>query len=388
MKELLPKLLFITSRFPYPLEKGDKLRAFYFIKELSKTHNVVLISLSDKKVHLSEKQKLEEICAKVYCFELKKWNIAFNLFLGLFSNKPFQVHYFYSFSRYLKINKIIKEEKPDHIFCQLIRVSEYVKNYHNCTKTIDYMDALSKGIERRKAIVPISTKWLFKMEHNRLLNYESLIFDYFDSKLIISKQDRKCIMHPQKESIKVIPNGIDASFFMENNVNPEFDLVFVGNLSYAPNIDAVEYILTKILAVTNFTCLISGANPSKYLSKKIMNVKNATLWADVEDIKASYCAAKIFIAPLFIGTGLQNKLLEAMALGLPCITTRLVNNSLGAKEEKQIQIADTSDEFIFKIETLLKNENQREKISTEAKEFIRNNYSWSKAVDLFLSKED
>ena len=71
--------------------------------------------------------------------------------------------------------------------------------------------------------------------------------------------------------------------------------------------------------------MISGANPSNSLRSKIDKSTNVTLWANVDDIRLSYCSAKIFIAPLFIGTGLQNKLLEAMALGIPCITTDLVN---------------------------------------------------------------
>ena len=88
----MPKLVFITSRFPYPLEKGDKLRAFFFIKELSKNYEVVLISLSDKKIEKKQFQKIEEICAKVYCLQLNKATIFLNMLFGFFSSKPFQVH--------------------------------------------------------------------------------------------------------------------------------------------------------------------------------------------------------------------------------------------------------------------------------------------------------
>ena len=171
-------------------------------------------------------------------------------------------------------------------------------------------------------------------------------------------------------------------------MKPQFDIVFVGNLSYAPNVDAVEYLLNKILPVTNFTCLISGASPSKYLKNKISKMKKVSLWADVEDIKVSYCSARVFIAPLFIGTGLQNKLLEAMSLGVPCITTTLVNNSLQAKDGVHLEIANSSSEFIQRINDLLFNEEKRLAIAIEATKFIKENYSWEKSIRLYVKSMD
>ena len=378
-----PKIVILTSRFPFPLEKGDKLRAYYFIKELSNLYRVVLISLSDKKVNDNEFEELEKICDKVYLFRLKKAQIFFNLFYGLFNDKPFQINYFYSYSIQKKVKKILEDEVPDHIYCQLIRVTEYVKNYHNCPKTIDYMDALSKGIQRRKEIAPWYSKWIFKIEYERLLNYESVIYDYFETHLIISDQDRKQIIHPDRDKIKVIPNGIDASFFEEIKTDKKFDLVFVGNLSYAPNKEAVYYLIDHIISKSNYTCLISGANPSNSLRSKIDKSINVTLWANVDDIRLSYCSAKIFIAPLFIGTGLQNKLLEAMALGIPCITTDLVNSSLKAQVESEIDVANTAESFIEKINKIISDKTLYDSMKIKARSYIKNNYSWEKSIQMY-----
>ena len=378
-----PKIVILTSRFPFPLEKGDKLRAYYFIKELSNLYRVVLISLSDKKVNDNEFEELEKICDKVYLFRLKKVQIFFNLFYGLFNDKPFQINYFYSYSIQKKVKKILEDEVPDHIYCQLIRVTEYVKNYHNCPKTIDYMDALSKGIQRRKEIAPWYSKWIFKIEYERLLNYESVIYDYFETHLIISDQDRKQIIHPDRDKIKVIPNGIDASFFEEIKTDKKFDLVFVGNLSYAPNKEAVYYLIDHIISKSNYTCLISGANPSNSLRSKIDKSINVTLWANVDDIRLSYCSAKIFIAPLFIGTGLQNKLLEAMALGIPCITTDLVNSSLKAQVESEIDVANTAESFIEKINKIISDKTLYDSMKIKARSYIKNNYSWEKSIQMY-----
>ena len=148
------KLFVLLSRFPYPLEKGDKLRAFHQIKELSKQHEIVLCALSDQKVAQSSIDKLQEYCKAIHIIKLPKWKIYWNLFWQLlFTDKSLQVVYFYNKSAQKKINRIITEYQPDHIYGQLIRVAEYIKNIP-IPKTLDYMDALARGMERRIAQSP------------------------------------------------------------------------------------------------------------------------------------------------------------------------------------------------------------------------------------------
>ena len=118
------KLFVLLSRFPYPLEKGDKLRAFHQIKELSKQHEIVLCALSDQKVEQSSIDKLQEYCKAIHIIRLPKWKIYWNLFWQLlFTDKSLQVVYFYNKSAQKKINRIIAEYQPHHIYGQLIRVS-------------------------------------------------------------------------------------------------------------------------------------------------------------------------------------------------------------------------------------------------------------------------
>ena len=142
-------ILFIVSRFPYPLEKGDKLRAFYQLKELSNQFNVTLICTTDIPVSKEHLQLVSQFCNQVHIFQLTKWGLIFQLLKTILGSKPLQVHYFYRKSIHRKVSAIIAQTHPKHIYCQLIRVSEYVKNEHLIPKTLDYMDALSKGMERR-----------------------------------------------------------------------------------------------------------------------------------------------------------------------------------------------------------------------------------------------
>jgi glycosyltransferase involved in cell wall biosynthesis len=375
-----PVLAVILSRFPFPLEKGDKLRAYYQIKDLSHHFDIELICISDIKVSKENQNQLKDYCQNMHVFELRKMGIIWSLFSGLFSKKPFQVQYFYQRWIHRKINEIIVNKQPKHIYCQLIRSSEYVKNYHQCKKTLDYMDALSKGMERRKKSAFGLKKELMKIESKRLTAYERSIFDYFEFHTIISKQDRQFILHPKQNTIQIIPNGVDQKFFEFTSKTPQFDLVFTGNMSYPPNIEAVLYIKNQLMPllekqIPRVRCLISGANPTNSLKKCASENFIVSGW--VEDIRDSYANAKIFIAPMMLGTGLQNKLLEAMAMGLPCITTTLANNALKAIPNQQILIADNENEFLNQINLLMNDANFFKLIAANGKTFVKENYQWS-----------
>jgi sugar transferase (PEP-CTERM/EpsH1 system associated) len=372
-----PKLIYVVSRFPYPLEKGDKLRAFHQLKELSKHFEITLIAISEKNIDHNHLLMVKSYCIDIQIIRINRLSIFINLIVALIQGKPLQTGYFFCWKGYKKVKKILKSIEPDHIFCQLIRCAEYVKDYHNCPKTIDYMDALSKGIERRIEQQNFISKWLFKIEFRRLLSYERSIFEYFENKTIISEQDRNYIFHPEKDKIKVVANGIDTSFFENLKLEKKYDLVFVGNLSYAPNIEAVHFILNNIIQVNpNLTCLISGANPSKSLIEKCSKNKNVTINGWVDDIRKSYQSGKIFVAPMMIGTGMQNKLLEAMASGLPCITTSMTNNAINAEDKKEIFVAESAEQYHEIINRLLSDKEKINLIGLAGKNFVQNNYSW------------
>jgi sugar transferase (PEP-CTERM/EpsH1 system associated) len=377
-------IFFITSRFPYPLEKGDKLRAYHQIKSLSKSYNIILCSLTEIRIKEEWEKEVSQYCTKVVIFKLNKFLIGLNLFKAIFnSKKPLQVAYFFQKSIYRSIQHLIRINKPDAIYCQLIRTAEYVKNIHHIPKTIDYMDALSEGMFKREKISKGLNKLLYKSEGKRLKKYENIIFDYFNHHTIISKQDRDKISHPKNQSIYIIPNGVD-DFFLKYKCNAslkEFDIVFVGNLSYAPNIESCIYLIEQIVPYfkaknVEIKVLLSGATPSPTILNAIKNISNVVVSGWVDDIRESYCKGKIFVAPLFIGTGLQNKLLEAMALGVPCVTTPLVNNALNAKPNENILLATNKEAFFNQITTLLQNQEYYIQISKSAKKFVINNYNW------------
>jgi len=379
-------IVFITSRFPFPLEKGDKLRAYHQIKELSLSYHIILCSLTRTKIKKEWLNELDPYCQSIHTYKLNNFFIFTNLFKAFFEGKPFQIGFFFQRKIQKQIQLVVKTQQPDFIYCQLIRTTEYVKNIHSIPKVLDYMDALSTGMEKRAEISNWFKKIIFKIEGVRLKNYENNIFDYFDSHTIISHQDQKLIAHPSNQKITIVPNGIGAYFtnFDDTNIKKEYDIVFVGNLNYPPNIECCLFIINDILPLfiqngINLKVLLSGANPSSKILK-YSNNKNITITGWVDDIRLSYVKGKIFVAPLFIGTGLQNKLLEAMSLNVPCVTTSLANNALGAELNSEIIIANNAFEFYTAINLLLDNSELNSKMTIKANDFVNKHYNWQNAT--------
>jgi glycosyltransferase involved in cell wall biosynthesis len=385
-KTYKPTLVVILSRFPYPLEKGDKLRAFYQLQGLSKKYSIHLICTIEEEVKSDHLKEVKQYCSDIHLFKLNPIVKYIGLLVALFTQKPFQVTYFYQLGIHRKIKKILNEVKPDHIYAQLVRTSEYVKNYHDCPKTLDYMDAFSKGIERRVQSSKGLMKYILRLEFARLSVYERQVFEYFENHSIISEQDRSYILHPKAQSIAIIENGVSSHFFETIEVKKTHDVVFTGNMSYPPNIEAVKYIHEQIkpLLSEKTTYLISGINPHRSLLK--MKNERFLLSGWVDDIRLSYASSRIFVAPMFLGTGLQNKLLEAMAMGIPCVTTELANKALRATPDKEILIASNPEEFKDQINKLLFDNTCYENISKAGQLFVQQAYSWDtmnqKLIDL------
>ena len=373
------KLFVILSRVPYPLEKGDKLRAFNQIKELSRKHQIVLLALNDTKLDDRAVAELKKYCVAISIVKFSKFTIFFNLVRAFFNGKPLQVGYFYFDKAQKKVDELIAKHKPDHIYCQLIRTAEYIKKYPQITKTLDYMDVFSKGVERRKSTDPFYMKPFLAMEYRRLLRYEKKVFSYFTSKTIISEQDKSFIPHPQKQDIVVVPNGVDTSYFKPIVHKKEFELLFNGNMNYPPNIESVEYLVEKVMPYVwhkfpNTRLLISGATPNATVLDLASDRVIVTGWVD--DIRINFAKSKILVAPMQISIGLQNKLLEAMAMQLPCITSSLANNALGAKPNEQILVADTPEQYARHIIDLLQNESKAKEIAMNGYQFVVGKFNW------------
>jgi len=378
------KIFVLLSRVPFPIEKGDKLRAYHQIRCLAKNNQIILCALSDSPVHPEAVKILADFCSEIHIIPIRKTGMIWNVIKAFFNGKPIQVGYFYRCNVQKKVNALIQQCKPDHIYCQLTRVSEYVKDI-NIPKTLDYQDIFSMGARRRAELSASLPKMFFIMEYKRLLRYEHDIFDKFDHKTIISLPDRDLLPHPSRSEVAIIPNGVDHEYFSPAKMGKTHDIVFTGNMGYPPNIDAARFIAEAIfpLVLKQFpkaTLLLAGANPhTKVLA---LHTSNITVTGWLPDIRDSYAASRIFIAPMRIGTGLQNKLLEAMAMELPCITSILANQALGAKENEEILVGTTAEEYANHIIHLLKDNFYADNLAKKGHAFVRKEFSWESSTAL------
>ena len=371
------KLVILTSRFPWPIEKGDKLRIYHQLRFLSIRHEIFLISIVDTPPAAEDLEELNQYCHHIEYFTITKFQRWSSALLSWVNGKPAQVGYFFNSSIKKKIYQEIISYQPDRIYCQLLRMTEYVKTLP-FLKVLDYMDSFSSGMRRQAEVRPFPQNILYRTEANLTKAYERYVYSFFDETAIISERDRDELPILSKNLVNVVPNGIDTEYFKPNDQTTEYDLVFVGNLGYKPNEQAVLKLLEWCRMGTfddPIKVLIAGARPTA----KILAIEEphweVAGWLD--DIRTAYLNAKIFVAPLTTGSGLQNKLLEAMSCSLPCITTSLVNDSIGATDQVDVLLANDVSRFAQVVNELLADDKMRKEIGENARNFVLNNYQWS-----------
>ncbi len=379
------KIVIITPRVPEILDKGDKLRIFYQIKYLSISHEIHLISLGSNKNEKLNKE-LKKYVASFHIITTSKNKRIFNLiYYSITTKMPLQVSYYYSRVNKKKINKIISNLKPDYIYCQLIRTAEYVKDRHE-EKVIDFMDCFSLGLKRRAKTSNFLIKNIINFEYRRVQKYESEIFNFFKKHSIISKFDRENINHRQNKKIIIVENGIDTDHFQrKKNIYKKNTIIFVGNMSYRPNVIAAKFICKKILPlvemeIKNTKVIIAGSNPNKEVKELSKLNKNIQITGFIKDIRTAYEKGTVFIAPMFIGSGLQNKLLEAMSMKIPCITTELANRSLNASKN-EIIIASNEHQFAKSCIKLFNNKEKSLNIIENGYKFVKSKFNWEKSTN-------
>lgn len=377
------RLLALLSRFPYPLEKGDKLRAYHQLRQLSAQHEVYLVALSEYAVPNADLQQLTPYCKEIYPIKIDATRRFFNLGKAFFSGLPIQCGYFYNKQIQKQIDEIIQKVQPDWLYCQLFRMAEYVKD-KPIKKVLDYQDVFSKGMWRRYERAPWYLKPFFKMEARRVARYEADIFDMFDATTIITDIDRDLIPHERRQEIVVVSNGVDFDTFSHQPQEKKYDLIFSGNMNYGPNVDAAEYLCQDIfphlhVEFPKLKIVLCGANPSPRVKALENEHVKVTGWVD--SMAEWYAQSKIFIAPMRMGTGLQNKLLEAMAMQLPCVTSSLAGKPLKEQDrDKAVIICNTTADYVDAVRKLLLDQNYYRTLSEQGNLYVHKHYDWTAAT--------
>jgi glycosyltransferase involved in cell wall biosynthesis len=277
--------------------------------------------------------------------------------------------------------KFEKQVKPDVLYSQMVRTMPLVSR-SPVPKVMDFQDALSMNTERRMELSRGLWRYILHFEFKMLRSTEYNAFKIFDALTIISENDSEAIPHRKNGDIIVVPNGVDFDYFQPMEREKKYDIVFCGNMHYEPNVNASRYLVGEVMPlvwreIPEATLLLAGAFPKNKVSR--LAGERVTVTGFVDDIRESYASARIFAAPMQTGSGLQNKLLEAMAMRLPCVTTSISNDSLHAEEGREVLVGNTPQEFAAHIVSLLRNEQQRNALAENGNDFVTSRYSWETA---------
>lgn len=320
-------------------------------------------------------------CKQVKIYTLRKYEIGFQVLRSFLLGLPVQSLYFYS-SRIKSIfQQDLQRQQFDTIYCQLSRTAFYTKDL-KIRKVIDFQDAFAMNYFRIQEQSLGIKKWFYKRESFLMSKFEASILKWFDATTIISEFD-KANLSVQPNSCVVVGNGIDSNWFTPRKCEKKYDILFAGNLNYVPNKFALKFLFEDLFPLLlkgkpDVTIQVTGGHPQEYVDLAKQYPKHIFLRGWIDDIRDAYAESRVFVAPLFTGAGVQNKILEAMSMEVPCVTTKVVNASLRAMPNKQIYIAEYAMEFVEGILLLLNNESRSKEISMEAKNFVRENFSWER----------
>jgi polysaccharide biosynthesis protein PslH len=373
------KVLFVSPRLPYPPVKGDQLRAYNQLKGLkSLGHDVHLISFGTKE---SISYELQQICKEVTVVPFSKSEAVKNMFTGLFKGWPLQMSLYFSHELLQALTKAASQNDFDIVHHQLVRLLPYHSSISHIPNVIDFVDSISLNLNRtihtKKSLANPVIRW----EANNIHKMEQLASYQYDAGIFISEVDKNNVSL-NRRTLTSIANGVDLDYFsFQNELTRDNNLIFVGNMSYAPNREGVKYFINNIYPLIkerlkDFTLYVVGRNPTKDLIRLCEKYENIVVTGEVEDVRKYLWKSKLFVCPLKMGAGLQNKVLEAMSCGIPVITTSIVNDPIGAIHGKNIVVCDQDKEFADSVLQLLSDSPRLEKVRTEARRFVEHNFQW------------
>lgn len=375
-----PRIVILSSRFPYPLTKGDKVRLYHQIKVLNEYFDVHLICLSLATPLKLQMDAISEICKSVSIHVLSDHRRKRNVLRFLGSSMPMQVRYFYDGAIHREILRDVEDLKPQYVFTQLVRMAPYVTDLDARIKTgLDFMDSMVLNDLAGQYLSTGFLRLFRKRERKLIKRYEVKVAGQFDDLYIISERDKNQMSTSFQELIIVANNGVVVDKIdgvKEHEHLEEFDVVFCGNLSYEPNRRAAHYLAKRIMSqLPEYTCLIAGAQPGS-LQKELAS-KNVTIRGFQERLKDVYHIGKCMVAPIFSGSGQQNKVLEAMSCKTPCIVSSFVNEAIQGKVGRDLLLADDENGFIEHIKSLILHADKRESISRSGLAFVSKQFNWS-----------
>ena len=376
------KILFLANRVPYPPYRGDKLKIFNLARRLKDKHELHLLTFAQTPEDLTYKAELEKIFKEVHFVYLPKFKSAINCLSAIWDSKPLQVLYFKSAELRRQLDAMIAMHEYDAVHVQHIRMSPYLSERKDVPRILDLPDAFSLYWERRKQVKRGLLTTLFEnIEQKRVLKYERILKEY-NLALACSSEDLDYLNKVHKtNNLRLLANGVDLETFAPRNHDYSHNetILFTGNMDYAPNVDAVVYFTQSILPLIREKCpsvkfIIAGQRPVQ----KVMELAgdHVVVTGFVRDLAATYNSSSVVIAPLRFGAGTQNKVLEAMSLGVPVVCSHIGFDGLGIQSGEGAIMQTDPVVFAASVVELLSSEELRRRVGEAGMHVIRTRFDW------------
>lgn len=373
-------ILFLAHRVPFPADKGDRIRSYNIIKLLAKFHSVFLMAATHEPVHPQARSTLGRYCEAVDIFEINPQLSKLRGAMCLFTKRPLTLSHFYSRALQQAVQERLKGTRIDLIFIFSSPMAQYVLDVRNVRKLVDFIDLDSQKWLDYASKTPQPMKSIYYREGITLRSFEKKIATLCDHHIFSTEREARLFRELVPDaSCSVVQNGVDVheTLTSESNGNK---LIFVGAMDYLPNVDAMIYFTQDILplvqrSIPEVELYIVGRNPSRQI-RKLSRLKNVVVTGYVDKILPYLRSAAASIAPLRIARGIQNKVLEAMAHGVPVVGSSAALEGIEAQPGRDVLVADEPSGFAQKTVAVLKDLSLRRSLSENALALVQEKYSW------------
>ena len=368
------KILYLAHTCPYPPNRGDRIRCYHLLNHLSKSYELTLVYPVFDDEHYACQEQLRQHCESIFPVPYKTVMSYLSCLRSLFSNHPLSVAYFYSGA----LAKIVQRLSPDVVLADCSTMAQFALNISR-PKILDYVDIDSKKWEYLSSLAHFPYSMIYRVESRRLSRFEQFLSEQFDHCLVTSQHEKSLL--DDSSRITVLPNGIDQQYFSTANTPNNGSIVFTGVMNYFPNTDAVLHFHRSIFPlitreVPSAQFVIAGMHPTAQIRK--LADRYTTVTGFVPDIRVYLSKAAVCVVPLRVAMGVQNKILEAMAMGVPVVATSMANRGINATHGQEILLADDPEQFAAATIRLFHDTHLRETLRKNAKQFIEQNFRWEK----------
>ena len=380
------KILYVCHRFPFPPKRGGKIRPFNMIRHLSREHDVTVASLAR-----SEQEALEGEGLRAYCKHFAMTRVhdsaqTLRMIARVPTATPSSMGYFYSPQLALRINDLLARNRYDLIFVHCSSVAQYVEHVRGVPKILDFGDMDSQKWLEYARYKPFPLSLGYRLEAAKLERAEKQLATHFDLCTTTTRAEWETLEgYRTGVASDWFPNGVDSEYFSPSNEAYEPDTIaFVGRMDYYPNQECMFDFCAKVLpglqAIRPTLKLeIVGADPSPAV-RRLGARPGVTVTGSVPDVRPYLRRAALMVAPLNIARGTQNKILEAMAAGVPVVTSRVAAGGVDASSPEHFLAATTPEEHTTAILRIVQNRAERTRLSNAGRARMLSHHSWVKSM--------